>query len=352
MRKLFLFAVIAIFGLASCTDEQILDNPQTDGDGISFRTMVGKNPNFKAMELTNAAFQEFWVSAYRTSNDAPLTGLIGEILVPYINNLRVFKTDVALNTWSYGAGTNYYWPGVQKLNFFAHNAGATSVMPTTTNANTDSPCPWFDFTQTSTTLDQKDVVVAKNANEVYSLGRLPVALQFSHALCQINFSLQGAVPGPEFRIKKIRLIGANTVGKYTFLPDDVDPLVYVRRWSGQSTPQPITYFENTASPTYITNTLVSFGDGGVGNKAIMIIPQDGSNLSIEVTYDFANAGVILVADAVATVSLSGQAMNAGKKVRYNLTIPVPSSITGNRIEFTGTVTDWTGEVLGSYTLAN
>ena len=263
MRKLFLFAVIAIFGLASCTDEQILDNPQTDGDGISFRTMVGKNPNFKAMELTNAAFQEFWVSAYRTSNDAPLTGLIGEILVPYINNLRVFKTDAALNTWSYGAGTNYYWPGVQKLNFFAHNAGATSVMPTTTNANTDSPCPWFDFTQTSTTLDQKDVVVAKNANEVYSLGRLPVALQFSHALCQINFSLQGAVPGPEFRIKKIRLIGANTVGKYTFLPDDVDPLVYVRRWSGQSTPQPITYFENTASPTYITNTLVSFGDGGV-----------------------------------------------------------------------------------------
>lgn len=352
MKKVFLFAAIAIFGLASCTEEQIFDDPQRDGDAIGFRTMVGKNSNLKGMELTNTEFAEFWVSAYRTSDNADLTGLLGEILVPYINNLRVFKTDVALNTWSYGAGTNYYWPGTQKLNFFAHNAGATSVLPSTTNANTDSPCPWFMYTQPSVTADQKDVVVAKMADRVFAAGNTAVALEFSHALCQINFSLQGAVPGPEFRIKKIRLIGANTVGKYTFLPNDTDPLVYVKRWTGQSIPEPITYFENTATPTYITNSLVSFGDGGVGNKAIMMIPQDGNNLSIEVTYDFANAGVILVPNAVATVALSGQQMNVGKKVRYNLTIPVPSSITGNRIEFTGTVTDWTGEVTGDYTLTN
>ena len=351
MRKLFLLAAIAIFGLASCTEEQIFDDPQTDGNSIGFRTMIGKNNNPKAMELTNPLFAEFWVSAYRTSNDAALTGLMPEVLIPYINNLRVFKSNTTTNEWSY-TGTNYYWPGIQKLNFFAHNAGATSVMPTTQNASTDSPCPWFDFTQTSATLTQKDVVVAKNANEVFSTGRLPVALVFSHALCQINFSLQGAVPGPEFRIKKIELIGANTTGRYTFLPDNADPLVYVRRWSGQTNAQPITYFENTAIPTYITNTLVSFGDGGSGNKAIMIIPQDGSNLSIKVTYDFANAGVILVPNAEATVSLNGQGMNSGKKVRFNLTIPVPTSITGNRIEFTGTVTDWTGEVAEPFTLIN
>ncbi|MFA7081056.1 MAG: fimbrillin family protein [Bacteroidales bacterium] len=340
MKKLFLLLAIATLGLASCTDEQVLEDTQKDG--ISFRTMVGKNPNFKIMELTNTAFTDFWVSAYRTTGDVNLDTL--QTLEPYINNLLVTKQDALLNTWGYAGA--YYWPLLQKLNFFAHNAGVASTMPTTNIVG----YPSFTFTQNMTA--QKDLVVASARN----LANLPnaVGLEFKHALCQVNFSLQGAVAGPDFVIKSIEMLGIKDNGTFKFK----DTLYY--NWKDQSGAVTYTYFNGNTVAKTITNSLISFGNGsgvatGAGNSAItgqealMLIPQDGENLVVKVTYDFVNAGVVLVSNATATATLTGERMNVGKKVRYNLTIPVPTGVAGNRIEFTGTVSDWTLEVPGGVT---
>ena len=339
MKKLFLLLAVATFGLTSCTDEQVLED--TQNDGISFRTMLGKNSNSKIMELSNNSFAEFWVSAYRTTGDVNID--TAQTLVPYISNLHVTKQDVLLNTWGYAG--SYYWPGIEKLNFFAHNAGASSTMPTTSITG----YPSFSFTQDLA--NQLDVVVAR-ANNLANLTS-PVNLIFNHALCQINFSLQGAVGGPDFVIKKIELLGIYTTGTFKFK----DTLYF--NWSNQTTATSFTYFNGTLTPRTITNSLVSFGNGSgvagsgiTGNEALMIIPQDGDHLQIKVTYDFVNAGVTLVSDATATATLDGEHMDVGKKVRYNLTIPVPSGVAGNRIEFTGTVSNWNPEVIGGITSVN
>lgn len=341
MKKLFLLVAFAALGLASCTDEQIED--QTQKDGIQFKTMVGMNSIFKSTELNNTAFTEFWVSAYRTASDLDYDST--RTLIPYIDNLRVVKINQVTNEWNYTG--NYYWPLSQKLNFFAHNAGASSVMPTTQFTNFPSFVFTQDFTSATT---QKDVVIARALNQTQMA--TPVALTFNHVLTQINFSLKGADDGPEYVIKKIEVLGIRETGTFRFR----DTLYYM--WNTAGSPvKAYTYFDAGANPgRSISTSLVSFGNGSgvasaplVGNEALMIIPQDGENLTIRVTYDVVNQGVTLAADAVATTLLTGERLNVGKKVRYNLTIPTPSGVATNRITFTGTVSDWNTEVIGGVT---
>lgn len=341
MKKLFLLVAFAAIGLASCTDEQIED--QNQKDGIQFKTLVGMNSIFKSTELNNVAFTEFWVSAYRTEGDVNYDST--QTLIPYINNLRVMKINQVTNEWNYTG--NYYWPLTQKLNFFAHNAGASSVLPTTQFTN----FPSFEFTQDFTSATtQKDVIVARALNQTQMA--TPVALTFNHALCQINFSLKGADEGPEYIIKKIEVLGIRETGTFRFR----DTLYFNWNTSG-SAAVAYTYFDAGSNPgRSISTSLVSFGNGSgvasnplTGNEALMIIPQDGENLTIKITYDVVNQGVTLSSDAIATTTLAGERMNVGKKVRYNLTIPTPTGVANNRITFTGTVSDWNTEVIGGVT---
>lgn len=343
MKKLFLLVAIAALGLASCSEENFDEVSQKDSNQIGFKTMVGMNSIFKSTELNNTAFTEFWVSAYRTVGDVNYDST--QTLIPYINNLRVVKINQATNEWNYTG--NYYWPLSQKLNFFAHNAGANSVMPT----NQFSNFPSFTFTQDFTSAStQKDVVIARALNQTSMA--TPVALTFNHVLCQINFSLRGADDGPEYVIKKIEVLGIRETGTFRFR----DTLHYM--WNTTDSPvKAFTYYDAGAnSGRSISTSLVSFGNGSgaasaplTGNEALMIIPQDGENLTIRVTYDVVNQGVTLAANAVATTTLAGERMNVGKKVRYNLTIPTPLGVANNRITFTGTVSDWNDEVTGGVT---
>ncbi|MDD3668598.1 MAG: fimbrillin family protein, partial [Bacteroidales bacterium] len=207
MKKLFLLVAIAALGLASCSEESFDQVSQKDSNQIGFKTMVGMNSIFKSTELNNTAFTEFWVSAYRTVGDVNYDST--QTLIPYINNLRVVKINQATNEWNYTG--NYYWPLSQKLNFFAHNAGASSVMPT----NQFSNFPSFTFTQDFTSAStQKDVVIARALNQTSMA--TPVALTFNHVLCQINFSLRGADDGPEYVIKKIEVLGIRETGTFRF----------------------------------------------------------------------------------------------------------------------------------------
>lgn len=322
MKKLFLLVAIAALGLASCSEENFDQVSQKDSNKIAFKTLVGKN-NLKVTELVQAQFQDFWVSAYRTQGSA--ASVFGQTLIPYIDNLRVYWNGSA---WVYDG--SYYWPGTDYLNFFAHNAEGY-LLPTT------SITGYPTFTYTQDPASSKDIVVAMDTNKV-QVGTNPVALQFKHALCQINFSLKGAEVGPEYQIKQIKL-NARTQGTFTFKPIATSGIT--SNWSGQLNASDYIYYDALGSPTSISTTLTNFQ---TATNPIMIIPQNGELVTITVTYDFVNQGVVLVQDAVATVTLTGQQMNVGKKVRYNLTIPTPTSITGNRITFTGTVSDWSSEL--------
>lgn len=328
MKKLFFLLAVAALSLTSCTEEIFNEDSKTDSNQIGFRTMVSKNHYAKVTELTNTTFEKFWVSAYRTPASANLIN--GQTLIPYINNLPVWKQS---GIWGYTGA--YYWPvNGDYLHFFAHNAEG-SLLPVTSFVG----YPSFSYTQDPT--NSKDIIVAIDSNKVMSTSNADsVALEFHHALCQLNFSLKSEISGPEFRIKNIK-VNAQSKGLFTFK----DQLSF--NWTGQSTFLDYTYFN--ASPGTEINS-ATYTDFKTATNPIMIIPQNGEFVKITVTYDFINQGVMLLEDATASVTLTSENMNVGKKVRYNLTIPVPSSITGNKIEFTGTVTDWNTEVTGGVTV--
>lgn len=352
MKKLFFLLAVAALSLTSCTEEIFNEDSKTDSNQIGFRTMVGKNNNSKALELTDSAFTEFWVSAYRTTGNEDLSTDI--TLVPYISNLKVTKLDADANTWSYTGA--YYWPGTEKLNFFAHNGDITnSAMP----SNNITGLPSFNFTQDLGA--QKDLVVSYKKNLVYPGNTNPVDFQFQHALCQINFSLKGAVEGPEFIIKKIKVTSIKNKGTFKWSPN-LDPSD--NNWTGISGTESYTYF-NDNNGRSIGTTAVSFGDGSgststitpgtfnegteqsytlTGKEALMIIPQslDNNAINITVTYNLRQNGVNLLADdATAIADLSSQNLQLGKKIRYTLTIPEPTGT--NRIEFSGAISDWETE---------
>jgi len=322
MKKILFFAAIAAIGFASCTDEKIDENSQQKG--INFKTMIGKNGNLKVTELTTALFDNFVVSAYNTGSTA--MGYTTS-LVPYINNLSVYRSG---SDWVYTG--SYYWPNTDKLQFFATDAtGAT--FPTTTITG----YPHFHYTIGGSAATQKDVVVAM-AIDKSAQGTTPVALTFKHALTQINFSVKGAEIGPDYVIKKIELIGAKDYGVCKFN----DSLMHC--WEQQTGNATYTYFNGSRT---VYNTLVSFGNGSgvddgtlTGQEALMIMPQDGDNITLRVTYDLINAGVTLYSNATASVLLSAIHFNMSKKIRFNLTVPTPTGITNNRITFTATVSDW------------
>jgi len=329
MKKFLFLVAIAAIGFASCTDEKV--DEKNSSNKIGFKTMVGKSTNFKVGELVTADFDHFHLSAYRTSGGAMS---YTSSLVPYINNIVVNKSGA---DWIYTG--SYYWPNQDTLQFFAHNADATIDFPTTTITG----YPYFWTTINSTPATQKDIVVAKGLNKA-ALGTTPVALSFIHALCQVNFSLKGAEVGPDYVIKKIELIGAKDNGKFSFN----DTMKYC--WSTQSGNATYVYFDGSKT---IQNSFVSFGNGSrvasgglTGYEALMIMPQNGDWIQIKVTYDLVNAGVTLYSNATAIVTLTGEHMDTGKKVRYNLTVPTPTGASTSKITFTATVSDWETEQTG------
>lgn len=328
MKKLFLLATIAIFSLASCSEENFDKSNENENNKIGFKTMVGKN-NFKVEELTQSDFIDFHVSAYRTNGN--VNSIIGQTLIPYISNLHVYWNG---NTWNYNG--SYYWPGSDYLHFFAHNT--ESLLPTTSITG----YPTLTYNQNPIT--PLDVIFAIDTNRLYTSGNPAIALQFYHALCQINFSLKGAELGPEYQIKKIEL-NARSTGTFTLKPKAIVGIT--SNWSAQGSPNDYVYYDaGSNAPTIISTTLVDFQ---TATNPIMIIPQNGEFVTIKVTYDFVNQGVVIVSNAIATANLTGEEMNVGKKVRYNLTIPTPTSIQGNKITFTGTVQNWDAEQTGGIT---
>lgn len=326
MKKLFLFLAIAAIGFASCSDDQIDDSPSNSR--IGFKTMIGKNGNLKVAELLNANFADFKVSAYYTGA-TPMGAAVS--LQKYLSNISVTKPAA---TWIYS--NDYYWPATGNLQFFAYRGTLDAPL-----AETSTGYPTFDYT-VKAVASQEDLIVAEGIDKTIAVPTVPFT--FSHALTQINFSVKGAVAGPTYRIKKIEL--KNVVNKGTFK--------YGADFAAASwTPSAIladkanyVYYNDATTGTLVNTSLVSFGNGNPLSTALMLLPQTSANFVIEVTYDVEIEGIDIKENKVATITLPSTTWNKGKKIRYNLTVPVE----GTRIEFTATVSPWETETTSDQTL--
>lgn len=373
MKKNFLFAAIALAAMSSCSKDEVVD--VNNGNAIAFRASLDKaisRSNVTLLSNLNA----FNVTAIGNDKN-------------YFTNLAVTSSDG--QNWS--TALTYYWPSFN-LSFFAYapqNAAGGTVSITNEEKKITS------FSPNKTVAEQKDLLIAYNTGNRASNENLGVALNFKHALSQIEVKAKCLNSNIKVEVLGVRVVNAATTADFTFPEDGAttsETLLPQNKWSNRSGNEVPgnAYTIKGSKPIELTEEAQSlmFGDNN-----FLLIPQKltawtndtektGAYLSVMCRIYNVDGGSKLLLYPLATSSdektdkygLSAVAINAdwlpGKKYTYTLTFcgsdsgagridpnpdttdptidltPVPEGkggdlILGKPIKFTVTVDNWSEE---------
>lgn len=192
MKKNFLFAAVALAAMTSCSNDEVVN--VNNGDAISFRASLDKAIS-RGAETNLQNLKAFNVTAVGNGNN-------------YFTNLGVTSDDQGSN-WNTVA--TYYWPSFN-LQFFAY-APQTEI-GTVNITNTEQKI--VGFTPKSNVAEQQDLVVAYNTGTRDSNQDKGVALNFKHALSQIEVKAKCLNPNIKIEVKGVRIVNVATVADFTF----------------------------------------------------------------------------------------------------------------------------------------
>ena len=259
-EKSFLLGAIAVAALASCSNDDVVD--VNKGEGISFRASLDKA--LTRANVTNLQnLQAFNVTAI--GNGAT-----------YFTNLGVTSTDNGAN-WT--TASTYYWPGYE-LTFFAYapqsSAGAVSIDNTAKKITGFSPA--------QSVAEQKDLVVSYNKGDKTNNEGTGVAMNFKHALSQIEVKAKCSNDKIKIEVIGVKLANAAAKADFTF-PEEETSTGYTLpqgKWSNlqdKDNHDKAYMIQNASTPVTLNETAQSimFGDDN-----FMLIPQlltkwDGTN---------------------------------------------------------------------------
>lgn len=232
MKKQFLFGMAAVAALCSCSNNEVLEAPESLKTPIAFGTYVGNSVDGRAADGDLAGMKTgtntdgctinkgFGVFAYYTAQNTWTTSDKPNFM--YNENIQ----------WN-GSAWRYtplkYWPNNSrdKVSFFAYapyDAGSTSNFTFTESATMTEPK--FTFTVNPTVKQQQDLLIAKIVNQIkqtnvdnaaISIINDKVTFNFEHALARIGFKVQAIVDnvnspatGTEARTPNAGILDAKT----------------------------------------------------------------------------------------------------------------------------------------------
>lgn len=192
MKKNFLFAAMSIMALASCSNDDIVD--VNNGSGISFRTSLDKAvTRANTTNLQNLA--AFNVTAIGDGKS-------------YFTNLGVTSDN---NGASWKTASTYYWPSYQ-LAFFAYAPQTPSGTVSIENAAKKIT----DFSPAQAVTGQKDLVISYNTGTKALNENSGVAMNFKHALSQIEVKAKCSNDKIKVEIMGVKLVNAAAKADFTF----------------------------------------------------------------------------------------------------------------------------------------
>lgn len=201
MKKnlLFFAAAAGMLALASCSQDATegVDN----GSAIKFRPSI--NGITRAVPTTSSNFYTFNV-----------TGFVEGAATNYFTDWKVTSYN---GVWK-SAG-DQYWPSAGTLKFFAYaptsGVGTVSITPSAQTIN--------GFTVETQAENQKDLVVAYNAGTKAANEKTGIALNFKHALSQIEIQANNNKPAEyQIEVLGVKLGNFNSQADFTF-PGSVLP---------------------------------------------------------------------------------------------------------------------------------
>lgn len=251
MKKNFLFAAIALAAMSSCSKDEVVD--VNNGNAIAFRASLDK--------------------ATSRSNVTLLSNL-NTFKVTAIGNDKNYFTDLAVtskdNGTSWQTASTYYWPSFN-LSFFAYapQDAAGGIVSITKEGKQIT-----NFSPKQAVAEQKDLVVAYNTGNRASNENSGVALNFKHALSQIEVKAKCLNSNIKIEVLGVRVVNAATTADFIF-PENVTNTEYVLpqtqwgNWTGSNEPAKA-YTVKGEQPVVLTDQPQSIMFGG---NNFILIPQ-------------------------------------------------------------------------------
>lgn len=306
MKKSFFVLGVAVAALASCTNEEVVDMPQSRA--IQFGTFVNHSTRSSVTETTEDNFNKFFVF-----------GNYGE------DTWTPVYTNVAVNGGTVGDQTAWtpeltaYWQANQKYNFGAYSDGGNKLDDAKFDAGTQK-LTFPNYTPNNS----NDLIVAipetVNSNEDPATND-KVGLSFQHMLSQVKFTFKNT-DSPDY-IMEISDIKVNAV----------------KTCEGSATygASALTLAWNTTAGTkaeYDFGKLADIAedfDETTHSTTCFVIPQDNEKLEVSFTATFSDqAGKIKSSRFKGKLAYTGTTEGTKQKewtpgFRYNYTVTINGS---------------------------
>lgn len=185
-----------LVAMSSCMEDEVLERNQ--GNALAFRASIDKALSRSGNENVTdlGKLQEFKVTATIDGQSN------------YFTDMMVNKTPTS--TWN--TQHTYYWPSYE-LGFYAY--APTDINGVTINKDGKKIT---DFAPDKDVNQQIDLLVAYNTGNRTDNELSGVALNFKHALSQIDVQAKCSNPNIEIVVKSIRFVNVKTKGSFTY-PD-------------------------------------------------------------------------------------------------------------------------------------
>lgn len=201
MKKIFFGAMAAVVML-SCAKDQVIEQNRAN-DEITFSVVAENSTKADAVYCANNLLPEFDVCATYTKDGATSW---------YFQNDNIANEDGA---WV-NQTTTRYWSADGSHDFYAIYNGAMNV-----SAIDAAPAvPTVNFTPATDVAAQKDLLYAVTKGHVKSNN--PVALNFRHALSQIEFKAKNTNAQLYVEITGVQVGQTPGVGVFTYPADATD----------------------------------------------------------------------------------------------------------------------------------
>lgn len=258
MKKLFLSVATIALTLASCSNDEVINLPETS-DGIEFRTLMDKpSSGLRAAITDETSLLSFTVTGIKQSNTDYL-----------FDGFGITKGENA--SWDYTP--KRYWPKNDKVDFYAYSPSSSKNVSNGITGYQTNDLITYTVPQISKKDAQEDFLVAR----IKDMDASPVTLNFHHALSRVMFFAKTTQKNVTYTIDKIELINLYETGDLTLDATEIEEgsaLVYntttaLQPWIQKG--NKVNYTVDLGqSPIYM---LTDFASVLGETNAVMILPQ-------------------------------------------------------------------------------
>lgn len=303
MKKSFFVLGVAVAALASCTNEEVVDMPQSRA--IQFGTFVNHSTRSSVIETTETNFKKFFVF-----------GNYDESWTPVYTNVQVDGGTVGAEGTVWNPTQTAYWIDSKKYRFGAYSDGENPNENVSFNAD-KRELTFEDYTVGN----NKDLIVAiPEEKTAQASNNAPVNLSFYHMLSQVKFTFNNTDSYDyKMEISDIKVNAVKTTTGTATYNESGAPSI---KWESQ----------DVSTEEYDFGTLGDIAEeftDGTHTTTCFVIPQPNTNLEVSFTATFKDKNDKTIATNEFTGNLKYSGTKEGTKAdewtpgfKYNYTVEI------------------------------